>query len=349
MRLSSLGKKIRCKVARLDLMAANIARRGCVSHGPTVLTCETTTDCNLRCRTCPQPRMNIPRGIMPMPLFEKIIAESGESVEFLNLFGMGEPLCDPHLEARLRLCREFGIWTHIATNATLLDRERSESLLDAGLSAITFTVSTMRPELDRELRPGADYGLTVRNIEDFLALKRKRRAPVHVAVQAIRMPQTAQGIDAVAHRWKREPGVNAVKIIQDEFGYLGRCQDDEDRWADSGRLCFYLWQGPLHIRANGDMHPCRVAALTGEAMANAADISPAEFWRSDAMGRLRERHVEGVLDDQICCANCTAPKPISILSHLSYLANAQDAWRWGIMVERIAFIYNWRIQHREII
>lgn len=343
-----MGKFFPTTLSRLKLLKANLGRREQVSCGPTVFNIETTTDCNLRCVTCPRTHRPPEDTLMPLSLFEKIITDARESLEFVNLFGLGEPLLDPHLEARIRLCAGHGVATHVATNATTLDEERAASLMDAGLAAITFTVSTDRPDQYRDLVEGAPFGRVIRNIENFLAVKKRRRASIHTAIQIIRSPKTARTVAAVATRWKRTEGIDALKVIQDEFGYAGRFPEDEDRWAAGARTCFYLWQGPLVINAKGDMYPCRVAALESAPMANARDASPAEFWMSREMTRLRRRHLEGIVCDHLGCADCKAPKPIPVLSHLSYLASAWDARRAGMLLEGLAFAFHWRIQQREI-
>ncbi len=350
MTMIALDKLVRAKAARLRQMSANLRRSKHVLSSPTVLNIETTSACNHRCLTCPRTHIERPDRQMPMDMFQDIIHKSHRDVDFVHLYLLGEPLLDTDLDERIRLCSDYGIATHVATNATLLDEDRALQLVRAGLSAITFTISTTQPDTYRRLHGGAHYGRVIRNVENFLTIKQRLRAPVHVTIQTIRNPQTMQEIGCVANRWRREPGINSIKITQDEFGYLGWCPDDNRRWADAGnKLCIHLWQGPLYIDADGGYFPCRISPLHSKAMANARDMSPLDFWSSEMMSDLREKHMDGILDPHLDCANCPAPKPIASLCYMSYLASAWDARLLGIMLERFAFLHNWRIQSREII
>ena len=336
-------------ISRFDLFAANLLKKGRVHRGPTALTIETTTKCNLKCVTCHRTHFPDPPRLMSMDLFKKILDDCGDQVELVHLFGMGEPLLDPHLVERVRLCSERGILVHVATNATLLFPERSEALLDAGLGEITFSLSSARPERYEKLQPGANYGVTVRNIESFLAIKRKRKSPVHVTVEMIRTYPTASECDGVIDRWRKVTGVNSVRVRHDEFGTVPDLLDDDEHWAYRPGPCLYLWQGPLLIRADGGMYPCCVSALHGESMANDAESSPRDFWTSEAMTKLRKKNVEGIMDPRLPCVTCRAPKPIPVLGHLTFFASAGVARRIAVVVERLSLAYKWRLQKREII
>ena len=350
MSLVAVNKLVSAKVSRLRQLSANLRRSGRVTCSPTVLNIETTTACNHRCVTCPRTHINPPVRQMPMDLFTRIIEQSHRDIDFVHLYLLGEPLLDTDLVERIGLCTRFGLATHIATNASLLDEKRTKALLEAGLSAITFTISTTRPDIYRRLHGEAHYGRVIRNVENFLFMKRRMRAPVHVTIQIIRNPATLGEVGAVANRWRSEPGINSIKITQDEFGYIGRCYDDDRLWAQAtNEVCIHLWQGPLYVSVDGGYFPCRISALSADPMANARDMSPREFWTGAAMAKLRENHMEGILDDWLDCANCPVPKPIPSLCYLSYLASAWDARLLGITLERFAFLHNWRIQSREII
>jgi len=350
MTLGAVNKLARAKMARLQQLSANLRRSSRVTCSPTVLDIETTTACNQRCLTCPRTYINPPARQMPMPLFERIIQESHRDVDFVHLYLLGEPLLDTDLEDRIRLCAKHKIATHVATNASLLTEDRAHSLIDAGLSAMTFTISTTQPDVFRRLHGVAHYGRIIRNFENFLSIKRRLTAPVHVTLQIIRNPLTLMEVETVANRWRHEPGINAIQITQDEFGYIGWCPDEKFRRAKKNNdVCIHLWQGPLYIDADGGYFPCRLSALHSDPMANARDMSPKEFWTSGMMSKLRENHLNGIVDDCLDCANCPVPKPIPSLCYLSYLASSWDARLLGIMVERFAFLYNWRIQNREIV
>jgi hypothetical protein len=345
---ANMARTLRQIRSRLHLLAAHMGKNPSVRAMPTVLTVETTTDCNLHCLTCHRTHHPDAPMRMPMGLFSKIISECDGGVEFVNLFGMGEPLLDRELPEKINLCSENGIGTHIATSAMPLDAAWTRAVLDAGLTAITFSINSTRPDVYRRLHSGGDYGVAIRNIERFLEARRGRRRGPFVTIEMIRTRQTSRECDGMMRRWLRVPGVDAVRIRHDEFGCVSDMPDEADQWAQAPGLCHYLWQGPLLIRADGGMYPCCVSALNGRSAVNAADHSPRDFWKSDFMREVREGHLRGLRDSRLSCDTCRAPKPIPVMSPFSYLATAMQARRAAIYLERISLAHRWKLQRREI-
>ena len=118
---------------------------------------EPTSECNLRCKYCPHPKMQRPKQHMEMKTYERTM----EWVEFFvkygdqtecSLTGLGEPLLHPDLVTMVRLLREAMPNGKIlfSTNGILLgkDPEFGESTCKAlAKYDIELFISTHRPEL----------------------------------------------------------------------------------------------------------------------------------------------------------------------------------------------------------
>jgi len=76
---------------------------------PFVLQIESTNICNAACVFCAYPSMKRKKGVMSLPLFEKIVSEyaamGGGALSFTPL--VGDALLDPHLLERLRMLERF--------------------------------------------------------------------------------------------------------------------------------------------------------------------------------------------------------------------------------------------------
>ncbi len=113
---------------------------------PKVIYIETTNICNANCIMCPHDSMKRPFITMEQKTFEKIIDDMINvdlSDTQLFLHKEGEPLCDNRITERINYVhkmlpnvKEIGI----NTNAMLLSKDISDSLLNSGLNLIFFSV-----------------------------------------------------------------------------------------------------------------------------------------------------------------------------------------------------------------
>lgn len=106
----------------------------------TSLNIEVTNICNLNCSICPvNKKMNRPRGMMALELFNKVIDESG-AVDSVQFSQWGEPLMHPSICELIKITKNKGIRVFLITNGTLIDEKMCFSLLDTGLDRIIFSV-----------------------------------------------------------------------------------------------------------------------------------------------------------------------------------------------------------------
>ena len=112
---------------------------------------EPTNRCNASCYFCPRDQTPH-QGLMSMEVFEQtlvrtiefrsVVAEifGAETTMKVNFCGLGEPLLNKHTPAFVRRVREAGFECSISSNAALLDEDRGEALLEAGLQGIEINV-----------------------------------------------------------------------------------------------------------------------------------------------------------------------------------------------------------------
>ncbi|MBF0142028.1 MAG: tetratricopeptide repeat protein [Magnetococcales bacterium] len=155
---------------------------------------ELTNRCNLKCPYCGNQAIRRPRGEIAWELLEKLVQEcSEEGHDLAWLHGCGEPLLYPRLEEAVALVKRHRAGqASFATNATLLDRERSERLLEAGLDRIYFSLDSLDPSVYKRTR-GASLAKTLRNIHTFLDL-----APDGFRASIALMSSRLQDLDAAA-------------------------------------------------------------------------------------------------------------------------------------------------------
>ncbi|MHB9112912.1 MAG: radical SAM/SPASM domain-containing protein [Thermoleophilia bacterium] len=156
--------------------------------GPLYINVEPTNACNLQCYTCSIDGTR-KRGFMDMDLFRKIIDQAPESgVYEVALFMGGEPLLHKDLSHMVEYVVSRGLEARIYTNACLLTRDKSEALLDAGLSFLGVSIDGDSKEEYESMRIGANFEKVIGNLISFLELKKERGfSKPYVSLQMIKL------------------------------------------------------------------------------------------------------------------------------------------------------------------
>jgi MoaA/NifB/PqqE/SkfB family radical SAM enzyme len=130
---------------------------------------EPTSQCNLDCVTCMRNAWNEPMGKMSEAVFSRILeglqAFSSKPAVFIG--GFGEPLFHPRIINMVGRLKELGITVELITNGTLLTREISYHLMEAGLDTLWVSIDGATPESYADIRLGATLPKVLENLAAF--------------------------------------------------------------------------------------------------------------------------------------------------------------------------------------
>lgn len=290
---------------------------------PLRLWIEPTSLCNLRCITCPTGRGSVhDPGAMGLDLYRKIIDEAAGFAADVNLIGRGDALLHPGIAEMVGYASGRGLHTRLETNATLLTPAMSEALISAGLGFISFSFDGYEKETYESIRRGADFEKTLRNILDFLAVKKRlRRAKPYTILQFIESAPFAAGASRGAERrFKRRfrgLPLDAYRHVT-PHRYAGEIEEGlagtkygfvrSGGWA--GRLmriryapCMYPWCS-LHIYWDGTVLPCCMDFHARFPLGNVRETRLLDLWNSERMRELRGRLAGGRYRESPLCASC---------------------------------------------
>lgn len=128
-------------------------------------------------------------GHLDLDVYNKLIEDLKEfkGVEKISFWGIGEPLYNPNIVEMVEKASELDVQTQMITNALLLDKEKAEGLLKAGLDSIVVSVDGTSPETMANIRSGADLNQVVSNVQEFKKIRDKLGFETEIGVQYVIM------------------------------------------------------------------------------------------------------------------------------------------------------------------
>lgn len=230
-----------------------------VSGYPVVLTIEAANACNLRCPHCFTGAGEVGRdkGMLQMPLYEKLLDELGDYLFNIEFYNWGEPLLNKRLEDMIAMATRRGISTYISTNFSVpFDDARAERIVAAGLDLLGVSLDGATQESYEQYRVRGDFNLVLDNVRKINAAKKKLgSAKPEVAWEFHLFPHNLHELDR-ARDMAREL---RMTFMPSKGWVTGADWDTEGKYADPppGRAapCYFLWQRAV-VNIDGGVAPC---------------------------------------------------------------------------------------------
>jgi MoaA/NifB/PqqE/SkfB family radical SAM enzyme len=130
---------------------------------------EPTNRCNLDCRTCMRRVWDEPLGLMSRETFQRTMegVKEFDPPPAIFLGGLGEPLFHPDIRSMIAQAKSLASTVELITNGTLLTRQMSEGLIEAGLDRLWVSLDGATPESYSDIRLGAMFPDVVNNLKIF--------------------------------------------------------------------------------------------------------------------------------------------------------------------------------------
>jgi MoaA/NifB/PqqE/SkfB family radical SAM enzyme len=140
---------------------------------------EPTNSCNLDCVTCMRKAWNEPIGIMKAGTFSQIMDGLKEfSTPATVIFGgLGEPLSHPDIIEMVARAKSLNSTVELITNGTLLTRDTSVRLIEAGLDRLWVSLDGANPESYGDIRLGALFPEVINNLKLFHNAREYNHSP----------------------------------------------------------------------------------------------------------------------------------------------------------------------------
>jgi radical SAM protein with 4Fe4S-binding SPASM domain len=284
---------------------------------PEVFAIESTNYCNLKCVMCPRGEPDImtrPLGHMSDALFEKIFDDAKFYTDPCWFHWFGEPLMHPRLFEQIAYAKKRGVDNlGISTNATLLNSERAEAILQSPLDTIMIAIDGTSKEVYEKVRKSSSFTFerVCANVRDFLLLKKRygKKTP-HTILSIIVMEETKTQLAEFREEWT---GLGADEILLKEYTtWANQSQEfiqlapseKRDHLAHARREfpCFFMWESVV-IGWDGRVVPCCFDYDASVTLGDLNTQSLREIWNSERYVNLRRMELERRNDTPLC-RNC---------------------------------------------
>ncbi len=300
-------------------------KKNIVEDFPLNLDLEVSSYCNLRCPMCYRTlvdfegKENKRLGFMSWELFSKCIDEGAEyGLYAVKLNYLGEPLMHKDIPKMIAYAKKKGVVdVQFNTNGVLLEGELAERIIDSGVDRVIISFDSIKKEKYEAIRIGARFEDVVKNVEDFIALRRKKglKRPC-IRVSMVKMRDNLDEVDEFYNFWM-ERGVDLVTYVN-YVNYMGKDPDAEKRYISKPTkmrddfICAQLWQR-LFVWWDGRITPCCGDYEAGCLLGDANKDSLHEIWVGPRLQSLRDLHWNGRYKEMSICRQCTLPYTVAVM------------------------------------
>ena len=282
--------------------------------------------CNFRCLFCPTGHPDLLRQagrskgqLMSWTLYEKLISELAafpQPLKTLSLHKDGEPLINPRIAEMVSLAQKRNIAEKIVilTNASLLTRELSISLINAGLDVIRISVEHVSKEGYRKFtQVYDDYEKIVQNVRMLREERDRLQSPLFISAKLIDFGLSSDELDIFARDFSAScdeisrttaQGWSLSEIFDFTLGSNPVVSLDGQTPLKPQRIACPFPFYTMAVNANGLVSPCP-DDWSHKAAAGDANIQTLqEIWNGLRLREFRLMHLEGRRGRNAACAKC---------------------------------------------
>jgi radical SAM protein with 4Fe4S-binding SPASM domain len=247
---------------------------------------------------------------MTEKVMERACKEVADRSCNLEISAYGEtfqhPTADDFLFLARKLCPNAEIV--VATNGSLLNRERCEKIVDSGIDHISFSLDAGSPESYEWLCQSKDYEKVCHNLETLVEVRNARAAKhLRITTHILGIKELSHEFDDFMKRWSDIVDAASVRNYGNWAGLVnknGITPAEEQKVPDERYPCVWLWYA-TKIEPNGDVSKCFIH-VTGDKnpLGNIMEQSFDSIWQGEKLQRLRDLHCSNKYAEVEFCENC---------------------------------------------
>lgn len=238
------------------------------------------------------------------------LSEFSDPLKLVVFSGMGEPLLNNDLPKMIKYLRDNNIAerVEIYTNASLLTKEWTHSLVDAGLTSLKVSIEGLSSEKYKEVcNVNINFNDIVQNVGYFFDNKNNCKVYVKIIDSSLETGENEKFFRIfgdicdeifIEHLSDCQPLTNDCK---GKVNKLKTMYNDE---AKISKVCPMLFYG-LYADVDLDIYPCVTLGLPKSfSIGNCKNEKLVDMWNGKKISDLRICHLTGNKDSDPVCRNC---------------------------------------------
>lgn len=269
---------------------------------------ETVIGCNARCAMCPNSTDDLVIKTMNEELFKKIVQEIAliEPSPSIKLSLNGEPLLDEQIVKRIKYIKNLkNIRVSMNTNAALLNKRKSDEILQSGLDRINFHISGFSRKTYDDVMIGLDYELTMRNVLHFIDRAKNSNSQIVIAVKYVVLDGNRHELEDAKKFWLSKGVLFRPDVLDDRLGAsinYNKLRADYDVIMEN-TICPLIFE-QMFIRHNGDVVSCWSDWYGERIFGNCDSSSILNIFNSSLFDELRAEHINNNKYSDNICSKC---------------------------------------------
>lgn len=274
---------------------------------PETIEVQTASYCNGKCILCPHKRVSehLPSGVMSDSLFRRIISQVSLSKRIIPYFN-NEPFMDPRFMQRLHTLKKLApeAEIEIATNASLLSREKQNELVEIPLQELRLSIFGFSKDTYSRIMTGLNWKKTFDNLHTLIRNQKLRDNIEEISIVMIDFPLVPRDDREEAKRFCEEHGLTFHL-----WGFMDRSGNVEgysnNVWKEKVSGCEQ--DRPLkrlHVTFQGKVVLCCMDWKQEYILGDLTKNSVNDVWTSKDYNEIRKRIYGNTSDAPKLCKRC---------------------------------------------
>ncbi len=293
-----------------------LTRRDKVWGLPFFLQVEPTNRCNLNCRLCltGYEKLNRPKRDMAFSEFAKIVDQLQESVFYLVLYNLGEPLLNSSIYQMVDYAKKKKIYVRLHTNGDFKEKDHAEKLINCGVDELTISLDCATPEAYLRHKKSDTFDNVIANIASIVE-KRGRRTRPFINIQLLLIRDNENDVSRfrqLVRGLKVDKGlIKKVRVdfpdIMPEKSFLPQQEKYIRKIYKDGyrkKRCLRPWVSTV-VLCDNSVTPCCFDMQAEHKFGNMGDFGFGQIWENQKYSRFRQQAVKDVNQISLC-RQCSA-------------------------------------------
>jgi wyosine [tRNA(Phe)-imidazoG37] synthetase (radical SAM superfamily) len=276
---------------------------------PTAVQLETLNFCNAKCVMCPATTTSRAHSTMSDAIFNRIVEQIAAfpTKPRVSLHGTGEPLLYKKLGQRIRTLTKHGIPVYITTNGSIVTRARAFELIDAGITAIEFSIESLNKEIFERIRVGLDLDEVIANFLSFVELRDKLNPKITIGMVFIAHDDNADSLAEYEAFFEQHLSSGDELTVVPRHNFASSY---DSHAAPSDIPCSFVVNA-INIQSDGIVNLCCVDSEQTYALGDLNKNTIVEIFNCERFNEIRRAHAEGRRHSLPLCSSCNVPEVLA--------------------------------------